>query len=75
MAAISYDGSNFLEIKRVVGDRIEKGNKFTGSGSVLVLDTPYGVQRVLPGNVLIRRDNWWQVVSQEEFTARFEIVR
>ena len=71
--AIAYDGNNFLELRRHIGDHIEKGNKYMAE-SPLLLDTPYGVQKVVPGDVVVHQGNYWHRMSQEEFAARYEIL-
>ena len=72
--AIVYDGTNFLELKRHIGIRIERSNKFV-LGGPLLLDTPYGVQRVDVGNVVIHQDGYWRAIERRDFNSRYEILR
>ena len=72
--AITYEGFNFLEIKRLVGGRIEKANKFQDRG-ILLLDTPYGVQKVNPGDVILNQGGYWRVITPDEFKERYEIIK
>ena len=73
--AISYDGTNFQEVKRYLGDRVEQGNKTMDRDAVLLVDSPYGVQKMRPGDVAVRHLDWWYVMSSMDFYKRYEIVK
>ena len=73
--AISYTGDNFYELKRYIGKKIEKANKTCVDNPVLVLDTPYGSTTIHVGDVVVYHNGWWKVITQEEFTKRYEILK
>lgn len=73
--AISYDGTNFLEVKRYLGDRVEQGNKTLDRDAVLLVDSPYGVQKMRPGDVVVKYLDWWHVMSNIDFYKRYEIFK
>ena len=72
--AIQYDGNNFFELQRYIGPQIEKANK-TADRGMLLLDTPYGIQKVNVGDVVIHQNRYWRSISAESFTARYQIIR